>query len=317
MPRTVFQNYPRLKDRGLLDDSKLVQHSYRVSNEDLERTIVAAIITAQRKSSRYVLDLPEEEDEDTVRRVYKKEGQALFKYFQKYCGDPATTAYQCLDRHFSDVAQEQFRNRTLQQERMNSAWMYQFIAKDTAIMTKRFESVSDIGLREADFNVVIRYAKSESKLVIYVSVKNRSNTMGGQDWPKAIEALENEALNDRNRDTEYICVFGFSIERGLRGMRGNKRGVPYSTNTELWYSDFFWPFFTNLSYEEIAKAVLEVFLHTKDIEKYRSIEFPQELLGSFEACCREHDLIDDKGFFNDPFRLVELFCRQGSKRSKS
>ena len=99
-------------------------------------------------------------------------------------------------------------------------------------------------------------------------------------------------------------------------MRGNKKGVPYSTNTELWYSDFFWPFFTNLSYEEIVKAVLEVFLHTKDIEKYRSVEFPQELLESFETCCREYDLLDDKGYFNDAFRLVELFCRKGSKRSK-
>lgn len=69
----------------------------------------------------------------------------LFKYFVKYYGDPAATAYDCVGIHYSEVAQEQFRNRTIQKERMNSGWRYQFIARDCAIQSGRFKAISDIG----------------------------------------------------------------------------------------------------------------------------------------------------------------------------
>jgi hypothetical protein len=36
--------------------------------------------------------------------------------------------------------------------------------------------------------------------------------------------------------------------------------MPYSFNTEIWLSDFFWQFFSNVSYEHIIKAVLEVLI---------------------------------------------------------
>jgi hypothetical protein len=43
--------------------------------------------------------------------------------------------------------------------------------------------------------------------------------MGGQDWPKAISALENVARSDKNRSGPYICVFGIAIDKGQRQIR--------------------------------------------------------------------------------------------------
>lgn len=316
--KTAMQKYPRLADSDLLNDSKLAPHRHKIPIDRLKEIIVSAIQTADRKSSRAILNLPDDASEEEVKRTYKKEGRELFKYFVRYCSDPASTAHQCLRRKCSEVAKEQFRNRTLQKERMNSAWRYQYIAKDTASASKRFGNVSDIGLREADFNVVIRYKYSKSKLAIYVSVKNRSNTMGGQDWPKAIAALEREAHLDKNRDGDYICVFGMTMERGIRTIRHNqKTGNPYSINTELWFSDYFWPFFSNYSYEEIAKFVLEVLIALEEQKTSGAEEVPQELLDSFEECCREYDLLDKEGRFEDAFKLVELFCHRIERKIKA
>ena len=51
-------------------------------------------------------------------------------------------------------------------------------------------------------------------------IKNRANTMGGQDWPKAIASLEKEAELDKNRVGDYICVFGISIEKEVNAQLG-------------------------------------------------------------------------------------------------
>lgn len=302
----ALQHYPRLED-NYLDDSQLKQHTKKISEIQLKKIILNAIQIAARKSSRAVLDLPDNATTEEVTKKYTKEGRVLFRYFVKYCGDAAVTALQCTGRHYSEIAKEQFHNRGLQKERMNSAWRYQYIAKDTAAKSERFDTISDIGLAEADFNAVLAYKKALSKLTIYVSVKNRSNTMGGQDWPKAITALEKVAIGDKNRDGVYICVFGLSVERGKRLIKSNKAKVPYSYNTELWFADFFWPFFSNHSYEEIAKFVLDVLIESKT-PYLVSEEIPQELLDSFGDCCKKYNLIDDHGCFVDPHKLVSFFC---------
>jgi len=302
----TVQQYPR-QTNNLLDDSDLVPHTYKIPLEHLKEIIVAAIETAGRKSSRAILNLPDNASTEEVTKTYMKEGRELFRYFVKYCGDAAATALQCTGRKCSEIAREQFRNRTLQKERMNSAWQYQYIAKDAAAASKRFDTVSDIGLAEADFNVVIKYRKKKSKLTIYVSVKNRSNTMGGQDWPKAIAALEKVASGDKNRDGAYLCIFGLSVERGTRLIKGNKSHVPFSYNTELWFADYLWPFFSNYSYEEIAKLVLDVLIASK-ARHTSSKNVPQELLDSFQKCCEEKNLLDEKCCFVDPYKLVEFFC---------
>ncbi len=307
------QSYPRIdneEDRyfGFIDESALISHSYRIPEEQLKQIIENAIVYANKKSSRVILNIPEGASLEDIENIYKKEGRNLFNYFIKYCGDPASSAHGCIGRHYSEIAKEQFRNRTLQKERMNSGWRYQNIAKDAAIRSRRFISVSDIGTNEADFNAIIKTKKSNAHISIYVSVKNRTNTMGGQDWPKAIYALENMAKNDKNRQGAYLCVFGIAMEHGLRSIKSeNKTKIPYSFNTEIWCSDFFWPFFSNYSYEEIIKNVLDVLIASEKPGNY-DIEIPEELVMSFGDMCRSFNLIDEHGFFFDPYRLVSLFC---------
>lgn len=309
-----LQQYPRLPN-DLLDDSKLVPHIGKIPVKVLKDIISAAIETASKKSSRAIVDLPEDATQEETIKAYTKEGKKLFSYFVTYCGDAASTALNCAGRMCTEVAQEQFKVRSLQKQRMNSAWRYQYIAKDAASASKRFDNVSDIGLAEADFNVVVSYQKKKAKLTIYVSVKNRSNTMGGQDWPKAIAALETVASTDKNRVGHYICVFGLSVERGGRLIRRDKKHAPFSWNTELWRADFFWPFFSNCSYEKLSKLVLDVLLETKTQQANKE-EIPRELLDSFQECCAERGLIDNKGHFADPYRLLEFFCGDKGKKIK-
>ncbi|MCL4506990.1 MAG: hypothetical protein M1140_13340 [Chloroflexi bacterium] len=298
MPKMVkAQSYPRIEDEsdafdGFLDEPKLQPHTYKIPESILQNIILNAIISANLKSSRAILNISDNTAEEKLNAIYLKEGKALFQYFVRYCGDPASTAHACLGRHYSTVAHEQFRNRTLQKERMNSGWRYQYIAKNCAIASKRFTSVSDVGAAEADFNATIRLLDGTNpELSIYVSIKNRSNTLGGQDWPKAIRALEDVAKNDKNRTGPYICVFGITMESGLRLIRSEqKTGRPYSVNTEVWQSDFFWPFFTNYSYPAMIRIVLDTLIAFQQPDE-TDTDIPTGLIDSFGNMCRMYGLL--------------------------
>lgn len=323
MAKTTFpQNYPRLgessKRPGFLDPEKLAAHTRKLAVEELKKIIESAVEYANRKSSRAILNIAESAGDEEVAQIYFREGRALFAYFKKYCGDPATTAYECQGRNFKEVAAEQFHNRTLQKERMNSGWRYQRIAFKCAQASKRFISVSDIGSIEADFNVTVETANHpEPKINIYVSVKNRANTVGGQDLPKAIAALEKFANDDKNRSAPYICVFGIAMERGDRQIRKPRQSnTSYSVNTEIWLSDFFWPFFSSCTYEEIMLAVYEFFADAGLKSENRTIGIPPPpvLVESFGKCCAENDLTDEEGNFNEPKKLVSFFCKPLEKK---
>ncbi|CAK0740604.1 conserved hypothetical protein [Gammaproteobacteria bacterium] len=314
--RTIPQDYPRINDTnskfyGCLDDSTLVPHRFKISIEKLKELVQSAISNANVKSSRAILSVPEDANSEEVERIYRMEGKELFKYFKKYYGDPASTAHQIYKKHYSDVCKDLFRDRTMQKERMNSGWRYQYLAKDCANESQRFKSVSDIGAAEADFNAIIEFKDHQKRaLSLYVSIKNRVNTMGGQDWPKAIHALEEVAKNDKNRTGAYCCVFGIAMDRGMRTIKiDQKKKQPHSSNTEIWKSDFFWPFFSNYSYEEIMTHVLEILLSLNIPESEISVEVPQALIESFGQECKKAHLINDLGHFHDPYKLVTFFCQ--------
>lgn len=315
--RTTAQDYPRINDtnspeHGCLDVSQLKPHPSKMPRQRLKELILDSIEKANAKSSREILSIPDNAQPADLIKIYKRAGKDLFRYFQKYCGDPAATAHQICGRHYTDVGREQFRNRTLQKERMNSGWRYQFLVTACAVESGRFKSVSDIGAAEGDFNAVIEFLdRSRLPLSLYVSVKNRSNTMGGQDWPKAIRALEDVAKNDKNRSGPYCCVFGIVMERGLRYIKRERRtDRAHSENTEVWLSDFFWPFFSNYSYEEIMTAVLDALLERFTPHKLAiEIDVPGELLEVFGEECRKAGLINAEGKFDDPHALVRFFCK--------
>jgi len=306
----------------MLNTDQLVPHTAKIPSSDLKRIIKGAVEYANRKSSRAILDIPEKATDDEAKQIYFKEGRALFDYFKKYCGDPATTAYECCGRNFNKVAAEQFFNRALQKGRMNSGWRYQRIAFQCAQSSKRFKTVSDIGSMEADFTVTIESVRGANPPIvnIYISVKNRTNTLGGQDWPKAISALEEVAKNDKNRSGPYLCVFGIAMDRGQRTIKRNgKTKQPHSINTEVWLSDFFWPFFSNYTYEEIMLAVYELISEQGLQKENRTIGIapPTELVESFGEQCKQFGLVDDSGNFNDPKKLVNFFCTATVRKKPS
>lgn len=313
--KTIPQDYPRIQDEnspyhGCLDDITLVPHERKIPVETIKSLILEAISNANSKSSREILSIPAAATTDEINKIHEKEGRELFKYFKKYCGDPASTAHQVFKKHYRDVGIEQFRNRTLQKERMNSGWRYQFLVVDCAHHSKRFKSVSDIGAAEADFNATIDFLDKQRKpLSLYVSVKNRSNTMGGQDWPKAIQALENVAKADKNKTGPYCCVFGIAMDRGSRYIKRElKTKTAHSVNTEVWLSDYFWPFFANYSYDELMLVVLNVLLDNFSPNDFiDELLLPQQVLESFGDCCRNDYLLNDEGYFNDPYKLLSLF----------
>jgi hypothetical protein len=322
-PKIIAQPYPRILDEnspfyGCLDDSTLQPHSNQIPVEDLKALIRAAIETANKKSSREILSIPANATAEEIDQIYERQGRELFKYFKKYVGDPASTAYQIYGKNYRVVGVEQFRNRTLQKERMNSGWRYQYLAVDCARSSKRFRTISDIGAAEGDFNAIIEFAdKTKNALRLYVSVKNRSNTMGGQDWPKAIQALENVAKTDKNAAGPYCCVFGIAMDRGTRYIkRRQKTKDAYSINTEVWLSDYFWPFFANYSYEEIMTLVLDVLISSQQANNLPTeVEIPDKLLDTFGQRCFDLGLVNEAGNFHDPYRLVSFFT-QPTKKGK-
>ncbi len=313
----VPQAYPRHHEghecASMLDESALASHPVSaISAEKLKQLLESCIIRASRKSGREILNLPDGiSAEETERRLLRK-GKDLFNYFRKYPGDPAATAHQIHRKHFRDVAIEQFHNQSLQKGRMNSGWRYQFLAFDCANASHRFKSVADIGAKEADFVAVIDRMDVPETVSLYVSVKNRTNTMGGQDWPKAIAALEQVAKHDKNRSGAYCCVFGIAMDRGSRRIRRKQdTKLAYSPNTEEWLSDFFWTFFANRTYTDIMSAMLDVL----DAQQQKSplvkdINIPEKLLEGFGVCCKDHKLIDDSGRFNDAHAMVRFFCEK-------
>ena len=319
---TIPQDYPRIQDtdnhsHGCLDDSQLVQHQHKIVIEKLKGFIRQAILNANKKSSREIISIPLDASPETIDKIHEREGKELFKYFKKYCGDPASTAHQAYRKHYSEVGIDQFRNKTLQRERMNSGWRYQFLVVSCAGHSKRFKNISDIAAAEGDFNAIIEFTDDQRKpLSLYVSVKNRVNTMGGQDWPKAIQALETVARTDKNRTGPYCCIFGIAMDRGQRTIKkSQKTHQPHSFNTEVWLSDFFWPFFTNYSYEEIMTSVLEVLI-SESGELLIQVDVPTKLLDAFGQACQKEGLLDESGHFYDPFKLVKFFCQPSATSKK-
>ncbi len=313
--KTTWQAYPRILDEesqyfNCLDDATLVQHQLKVSVDDVKKFIKIAIDDANKKSSRAILSIKADESSDIVAKKYKVAGKKLLEYFRKYCVDPAATAHQIQGKHYNEVGEDLFRRKTLQKERMNAGWRYQYLTIYCSRATKRFDSVSDIGNKEADFNAVVKFVENTNEhLNLFVSVKNRRNTIGGQDFPKAVKALESVASKDKNTRGPYLCVFGIAMDRGTRYIRRDNEGREHSLNTEIWLSDYFWPFFTNFSYEEIMTLVLEVLqeLHSSN-ELATQVEAPKEVLQAFGEACKSAGLVDETGHFNDARRAVSFIC---------
>src|SRR3989338_300157 len=104
------QLYPR-DEKSFLDVSKLPSHRRKIPSSKLKMIIKDAILRAGKKSSRAILEIPDGTSNDERLQTYILKGRKLFEYYRKYYGDPATSAYDCFGKHFSEIAKEQFRNQ--------------------------------------------------------------------------------------------------------------------------------------------------------------------------------------------------------------
>lgn len=66
----------------------------KISFEQLQQIIKAAISSANQKSSREILSISPDATEEEIEKVYEKEGRERFKYLKRYCSDPASAAYE-------------------------------------------------------------------------------------------------------------------------------------------------------------------------------------------------------------------------------
>ncbi len=316
----IPQDYPRIRDAsskeyGCLDVDALAEHPSprQISPELLKALILKAIREASVQSSREAITIPSDMSPEEEERFFRREAKKLFDYFHAYPVDPAATSHECTRRHYRDVGLELFRNRAIQKGRMNSGWRYQLLARECAKASGRFEETAGFGFSRGDFVAKIGFKKPiHEKFHIYVSVKNRRNTIGGQDWPNSIQALETAARADnRQQDGPYICIFGIAIDRGQRYIpKSLTTKKAYSENTEVWLSDFFWPFFSAYSYTEIMTAMLEVLIEadSNQEELPTQVQAPEQLLEAFGEQCRVAGLVDENGVFSDPIKLVRFFC---------
>ena len=149
---TISQPYPRVaedgKYAGMLNTNQLAQHIRKIPIKDLKRIIKDAIEYANRKSSRAILDIPNQASDEEAKQIYLKQGRSLFSYFKKYCGDPATTAYECCGRSYSLVAAEQFFNRAVQKGWVNFGWRCPYIASECVQASMKSKYVSKTGFKE-------------------------------------------------------------------------------------------------------------------------------------------------------------------------
>ena len=309
------QPYPRITDEdnryhSCLDTSFLQPHlENKISPQRMEELFISAIQRADQKSSRVFFKVPEDATLEQTQGVFYHAGVDLFDYFKKYYGDPPVSAIKVSGKDYKEVAMEHLMYKQIQRGRMNSGWRYQYFVVDCARECARFISVGDIGTTEGDFSAVVGINNWQfDTLNLYVSVKNRSNTMGGQDWPGAINGIETLARHDRNRVGPYICIFGIAMDitRSERRIPKTKDGHTRSSNTEVWMSNFFWPFFTNYSYVEIMQFAL------KTIRKFSQNESMSDqdkefFLQGFKQECNNASLLTPEGKFKDDTAILDFF----------
>lgn len=78
---------------------------------------------------------------------------------------------------------------------------------------------------------------------------------------------------------------------------------------------FLLAFLSNCSYEKVIKAVLKVLLEEGGISSL-DIKIPDELIESFGDECKSYELLNEQGNFDNPERLVDLFCGKLTKTKK-
>jgi hypothetical protein len=282
----------------MFDVSSMAHNASPLNETKLRAAIERSIVKADEKSMRSMLD----ERDGSGGSAPKRAGQKLFQIFKRYCEDPATAPAKFAARSVDEVASEIFLTQESNNSRMNAGWRYQFLAIELArLHGSRFTAVNG-GNMEADIHAICPL-KNGRDLHLYISIKNRSNTISGSRRRAAYTELETYANADKNRaGGPYLAVVGITIEHGDRSQSS------YSNNIETWKSDFFWPFFSGRSYKDIMLAVGRVLGQEKSkLEVIAAKKLPVQTLAEFIAQCSRAGLLKNEKTFKDASDLVDFF----------
>ena len=155
-----IQNDDRQAD--LLDDTALHAHTQQMSLDTLKGLVRQAIVNANRKSSRAILNIPDGADQAMIEKIYRREGANLLKYFRKYCGDPAATAHQVLSliHIYSSLLASMIRNHFSRQS-VVSRRICEYVEDETPFL--RSHMLSALKILEARKDIIVESIKSDGK----------------------------------------------------------------------------------------------------------------------------------------------------------
>lgn len=297
---SVVQSYPRVKiplhkDEGLLDIECLKPLDAKIDPEIMPGLIKKAIEYAAQKTKKEAVDIPDGADAETIKSLYAKAGKSLFDYFRR--PDPVYMASSLVGRHYSEVAEEFFYKRNTHLTSMNAGWRYQYLLVECAHKSGRFKSVSDLSTGDSDVNVIAETADGQDTVAIYITMKNRSDTISGGSGKAYLKGFEKSARDDKNRTAPYCCVIAYGMQTMQR--RGRKKDFG---NFEVWPSNFLWPFVSGYSYGEIVKMIIK---SSPDADELPSL--PDEIIEAFKQQCLKNKLINDEGVFPDQDAIINFF----------
>lgn len=298
----VTQPYPRISDQkskelGLLDVNQFKPLEKKITEDTMNSLIESAIKSAEIKTNKKALEITDNMSAAEKSSIYKEAAKSLFKYFKR--PDPAGIANYLHGKNYVEVANEFIKKRKTHLESMNAGWRYQYLFVECAHASERFKSVSDLSTADSDVNIIAKTTKDEN-INLYISIKNRKDTISGGSGKGVLKKLEDLALQDKNRIGAYCCI----IALGIQTMKHRGR-TTHSANIEYWPANFFWPFISGYTYEEIMNMVTARLSTIKKID----LKVPVEIIEEFGELCAKNKIVNSQGNFDSKEAIIKWLCK--------
>ena len=305
------QDYPRTEE-GLLDESRLAAHTGKIPFDELKAIIRDAIVSAARKSRREILELPDGLSEEEKTKIYGKKGKRAVRLFppllRRPGGDGLRLPRQALPRDRAGAVPQSDAPEAADEFRLALSVHRQGLRGALAALRD--------GVRHRRLGSRLQRDDEHRRTWPRRSTSTCRSRTARTRWAARIgrrrsRRSKTSRVPTRTAPARIICVFGIAIDKGQRQIRRiGKTKAPYSVNTEVWLSDFFWPFFANYTYAEIAKAVFEVLMETgRQGQQPLATLIPDELIDSFgDGMPRRAACSTRRGGSMMRSRLIDVFC---------
>ena len=301
MVKSLYQSYPRISsaaskfEAGYIDTSQLCDIKNKISQNEFLNLINISIDKARNKVDEKIINIPEGISKLEEKKIYDKAAKDLINYIKKT--DPANAVSQLLNKNLVDVAQEFQVKKDAKTYEMFSGWRNQFLLFECAKKIGRFETVGDV---DTSFDIVATIKSLSGEVItLYISLKNRKDTMSGSSVRGVLSKLEDNAKNDKNRDGLYCIIIGCAIDTTRY-----RSGSSYSQNLEFWPAKLLWEFFSGFTFPHVMNSI------SQQQNSRKQNKLADELKLSLIKECKKLELINEQNIFHDRKRIIEIFCRQ-------